>query len=218
MEHRNRPVIAEGIERRRLDAAEFRVVRDDSGKLKMLSGYGAKYNARSLPLGWFEEFREVIAPGAFDETLAKGDDVRFLFNHDPNIVLGRTTSRTLRLSSDSIGLKFEVEPPDTQAARDIMTTIDRGDVSQCSFGFRTLDDDWSEDQSDGTLIRTLLKVALYDVSAVTYPAYPDTEVSVRSLEGLLEAGRRKLGKLPEQVKARMQERERRLRLAEVAGR
>src|ERR1700682_4957169 len=131
MEHRNRPVIAEGIERRRLDAAEFRVVRDDAGKLKMLSGYGAKYNTRSLPLGWFEEFREVIAAGAFDETLAKGDDVRFLFNHDPNIVLGRTTSRTLRLSSDSTGLKFEVEPPDTQAARDIMTTIERGDVSQC---------------------------------------------------------------------------------------
>jgi uncharacterized protein len=202
---------------RRIEKVEFRVVRDDSGKLKTLAGYGAKYNTRSLPLGYFEDFYETIAPGAFDETLANGDDVRFLFNHDANVVLGRTTSRTLRLRSDTVGLAFEVDPPDTQAARDIVTSVERGDISQCSFAFDVIDADWSEENVN--MLRTLRKVKLYDVSAVTYPAYPDTEVQVRARERIVADAKRQLGKLPEQVEARLsayhRDLQRKIRIAEV---
>lgn len=204
---------------RRIEKVEFRVVRDDSGKLKTLAGYGAKYNTRSLPLGYFEDFYETIAPGAFDETLANGDDVRFLFNHDANLVLGRTISRTLRLRSDTVGLAFEVDPPDTQNARDVVTSIERGDISQCSFAFDVIDADWSEENAN--MIRTLRKVKLYDVSAVTYPAYPDTSVQVRALEGIINDAKRKLGKLPEQVEEKLaayhRDCERRLRLVEIGS-
>lgn len=169
------------IERRVAGSLE---VRDAGGDAKkpMITGYAAKFNSLSLPLG-FDQFREKIDPVAFDECLAMGStlDCRFCFNHDANFVMGRTTAGTLRLSRDATGLRFECDPPDTQQARDLMESIKRGDVSQCSFAFRTLDDDWSED-NDGNLMRTLKKVTIHngDVSAVTYPAYPDTDVSMRA--------------------------------------
>lgn len=173
------------IERRFISSSDLRVARQtrtafDEGKRQFV-GYAARYNALSLPLAGL--FREQIAPGTFDETIAK-NDIRFLFNHDPNFVLGRNTSRTLRLSSDAAGLKFEVDPPDTQVARDLMEMVDRGDVSQCSFSFQCLEDSWSEDRQG--LVRTLKKVTLYDVSAVTYPAYPDTDVALRRFHELDE--------------------------------
>lgn len=147
-----------------------------------LGGYAARFNARSLPMGMFG-FREEIDPKAFDESLAKNPDVRFTFNHDPSRVYGRTRAGTLQVSRDDNGLVFEVELPDTDEAESLATAVRRGDVSQCSFAFRTLEDDWSEDE-DGTLVRRLLKLSIDngDVSAVTFPAYPDTEVECRAIE------------------------------------
>jgi HK97 family phage prohead protease len=191
---------AGGLERRMLDGS-LQVIRKraaggDEGiqQPPMMAGYAAKFGTRSLPLGFgFMAFREQIDPHAFDQTLASAPDVRFTFNHDANQVFGRTTSGTLKLAVDSTGLHFDCEPPDNQAARDLMASIERGDISQCSFAFRVLDDDWNEEK-DGTLVRTLKKVSLHDgdVAAVTYPAYPDTDVNVRALDQLVAEGRRRL--------------------------
>lgn len=126
--------------------------------------------------------KERVAKGAFLDSIEK-DDVRVLFNHDPNYVLGRNKNGTLKLSEDSTGLLYEVEPPDTQQARDVVALIKRGDISQNSFGFRIVDQSWDE-ESDGTLVRTLNKVKLFDVSPVTYPAYPTTDLKLRTEEDL----------------------------------
>lgn len=158
------------------DGMELRAATED--KPPMMMGYAAKFDMMSEPMFGF---REQIAPGAFDGVLE--DDVRALFNHDPNHVLGRTASGTLRLSVDQTGLKYEVDLPDTQSSRDLQESMKRGDVSQSSFAFRVAPngDTWDEND-DGVLIRTITKFGkLYDVSPVTYPAYTDTEAGMRCL-------------------------------------
>ncbi|MCK9994065.1 MAG: uncharacterized protein Dbin4_02585 [Alphaproteobacteria bacterium] len=152
---------------------ELRAAGDDAPPV--IFGYAAVFNQLSEDLGGF---RERIAPGAF--TKALGDDVRALFNHDPNIVLGRTRAKTLRISEDQKGLAIEIDPPDTPAAASLIESLRRGDISQMSFGFQTVEDQW--DLIDGAMIRTLLDVRLFDVSPVTYPAYPQTEAALRSLD------------------------------------
>ena len=179
------------IELRTCDArVEVRATAD--GDKPKVVGYAAKFNKLSHPLG-FMKFREKIDPGAFDETLAQGADVRFTLNHNPDKVMGRTAAGTLKLSTDETGLRYELDPPDTQMGRDFVESVKRGDLSNSSFKFRTLDDDWSEDK-DGNPIRTLKKVSLHDgdVAAVTYPAYPDTEVNVRSLDAIVEEGLKRI--------------------------
>lgn len=141
-----------------------------------IAGYAARFNSVSGDLGGFVE---QIAPGAFSRALASSPDVRALFNHDPNFVIGRTTAGTLTLREDSKGLWMEAQPPDTQWARDMATSIARGDINQMSFGFSVPKggDMWGR-QDDGTPLRTLVTVDLFDVSPVTYPAYDSTSVSV----------------------------------------
>jgi uncharacterized protein len=141
-----------------------------------IAGYAAVFNELSQDLGGF---RERIAPGAFESSLSDAD-VRALFNHDPNIVLGRTKAGTLSVMEDSRGLAIEISPPDTAPVRDLLVSIRRGDVSQMSFGFYTRSDKWNK--VDDEWVRTLLDVELLDVSPVTFPAYPQTSVAVRSLE------------------------------------
>ena len=98
-----------------------------------IEGHAAVFDSLSVELwGFFEE----IAPGAFADSIEAGDDVRALFNHDPNYVLGRSRNGTLRLAEDEVGLRVEFEPPDTQQARDVVTLIERGDVNQMSFALR----------------------------------------------------------------------------------
>jgi len=163
------------IERRYFNA-ELRVKKTDDGK--KIAGYATKFapGAMSEDLGGF---REQIHPNAFNKCLTANPDVRCLWNHDPNHILGRTTAGTLRLSTDNTGLQYECDPPDTQMARDLMTSMERGDVSQSSFGFVCTDDDWRQD-IDGGVIRTVLQAELFDVSPVTYPAYPSATSGVRS--------------------------------------
>lgn len=157
----------------------IRVEGDAKQKIK---GHAAAFNSMSRDLGGFYE---VIAPGAFSKSLANAD-VRALFNHDPNIILGRNKSGTLTLSEDDTGLYFEIDPPDTQLIRDmVMSPIARGDVSQCSFGFRTVTDRW--EKRDGKTVRTLVEVEIFDVSPVVYPAYDSTDVAVRSMPKTFEA-------------------------------
>jgi len=164
------------IEKRIFDGTiETRAV--DGKDTKVLVGYAAVFNSDSEKLGGW--FIERILPGAFNEVL--GDDVRALFNHDPNLILGRSTSGTLRLSVDQEGLRYEIDLPDTQTARDLEKSIERGDVSQSSFAFQVGEDKWVNEGDDE--IREIIRFnRLFDVSPVTYPAYPDTTVAKRSHE------------------------------------
>lgn len=144
-----------------------------------LVGHAAVFNELSEDLGGF---REQIMPGAFAEAIAK-DDIRALFNHDPNFVLGRNRSKTLSLKEDARGLAISIDLPDSQTVRDLVTApIERGDISQMSFGFqvRPGGQDWAKDD-DGRVIRTLKNLRLFDVSPVAFAAYPQTDVAVREL-------------------------------------
>lgn len=172
---------------------EFRAEADGKGSIV---GYAAVTERETvIDLGFFA-FREKIARGAFKDAI-ENDDVRGLFNHDPNIVLGRNTNETLRLKEDKTGLRYEIDPPDTQAARDVKTLIERGDVNGSSFAFtieRDEDEEWDDSEvKRGKLpLRTIRKVSLYDVSPVTYPAYDGTSVSARSrtrIESFMQSSR-----------------------------
>lgn len=166
------------LERRAFELTDLEIRTDDEKKIR---GYAAVFDKLSVPL-W--GFREKIARGAFAKSL-NDDDVRALWNHDPNYVLGRNRSGSLKLEEDDKGLMIEITPPDTQWARDLVVSIERGDVNQMSFGFETIQDDW--DQGDPKdVIRTLREVKLYDVSPVTFPAYPQTTVGVRTLQEVFE--------------------------------
>lgn len=145
-----------------------------------IAGYGAVFNQRSDLLGGL--FVEIIAPGSFDEVL--NQDVRGLFNHDPNYLLGRTVSGTLRLSVDQRGLAYEIDTPNTQTIRDLVVEpLKRGDMSGSSFAMRVAPggDTWHEE--DGVIVRTIYKIAeLRDVGPVSFPAYPDSSAAQRSLD------------------------------------
>ena len=156
----------------------------DDGK-KMLRGYALKWDQR-YDMGWFTE---EISRSALDS--ADLTDVRALLNHDPNVVLGRTTSGTLRLAPDSTGLAYEIDLPDTQAARDLAVSIERGDISQSSWGFTLRYSDSEQGdvwkRENGKDHRTITAVnRVYDVSPVTFPANPATEVAKRSFDRLSE--------------------------------
>lgn len=151
--------------------------RDDANK-PGLSGYAAVFGQTAEIAGMF---REQIAPGAFTSAMGR-DDVRALFNHDVNFVLGRSTAGTLRLTEDDKGLRYDIDIPDTSWARDLMISVKRGDVSQSSFGFVVTEDEWEYGKRGEMPTRTIKSVELYDVSPVTYPAYASTNVSARSLE------------------------------------
>ena len=176
-------VIREGnqerIERRTFSAAmEVRAAEDGQ---EHIVGYAAVFNSLSDEL-W--GFRERIAPGFFADVL--GDDVRGLINHDSNYVLGRTMSGTLALTVDGQGLSVDIVPPEAQWARDYLVSIKRGDIDQMSFSFEVSEDRW--DDVNDEVIRTLIKCKrLWDVSVVTYPAYPQTSAQVREQAAELRA-------------------------------
>lgn len=163
---------------RRLAATEFEVRASASGKGVVVEGHGAVFNALSQNLGGFVER---VDPGAFKKTLADNPDVRALINHDPMHILGRTRSATLRISTDSTGLAYEIDMPERQDARDLLVSMERGDITQSSFAFRVIPggDEWDVTE-DGFPLRILRAVSLHggDVSPVTYPAYPDADSGI----------------------------------------
>jgi HK97 family phage prohead protease len=147
------------------------------GKTPTIVGHAAIFNRLSEDLGGF---REVVLPGAFKRALRGDDDVRALVDHDPSKVIGRARAGTLKLKKDEDGLHVTIKPPNTTVGQDIVESIGRGDVDSMSFGFRTITDHW--ETQDEEEIRYLEEVELFDVSPVTYPAYVDTDVAVRSLQ------------------------------------
>lgn len=174
--------MTENIELRTFDIGEMRVEQREDNK-PVIKGYAIVFNKLSEDLGGF---REQVDPGACTETI-KSDDIRAAFNHDPNYILGRNKAGTLKLDSDEKGIHFEIDPPDTQWCRDLQVSIKRGDINQCSFKFQTIKDSWEEKAK--SIIRTLLSLKLFDISIVTYPAYPQTSAKVRDyLKALSDLG------------------------------
>lgn len=171
----------DNLERRAF--ADCRAEASDNGK--RIKGYAIRFHALSEDLGGF---REYIAPEAVDRTISEGLDVRALVDHDSGKVIGRTRSGTLALRKDSKGLRIEIEPDeDISYARDVMRAVARGDISGMSFGFRTLEDEWNYEGK--TPIRTVTDMRISEVSIVSFPAYPQTDVSVaqRSLHAFQAA-------------------------------
>jgi HK97 family phage prohead protease len=147
-----------------------------------IAGYAVKWNALSEDLGGF---REKVVNGAFTRSLSKNPDVKALINHDPNKIVGRTSNNTLRLAQDHIGLNFECDVIDNSVGRDLIASVRRLDLSQCSFAF-TVDkdgEDWSEvidpDTNSRVPLRSIRSANLLDVSVVCSPAYQATSVGVR---------------------------------------
>jgi len=179
------------IERRNIEVTELRVISDENKKTK-IRGHAAVFNKLSEDLGGF---REKIDPGTFKGTIKK-DDIRALFNHDPNYVLGRNKAGTLKLSEDELGLAIEIDPPDTQWARDLMESMNRGVINQMSFGFVTVKDAWNNQENSSKskeVVRTLQEVRLRDISPVTYPAYQQTSVACRDYLSALKETEEQLG-------------------------
>jgi HK97 family phage prohead protease len=138
---------------------------------RVLSGYAATYNVPTAIGG----FTERIAPGAFRASLASGRDVLALLDHRADVLLGRTRSGSLKLSEDSKGLRFELQLPDTAAARDVIALAERGDLGGMSFGFVATEEAWDGDT------RELRAVQLHEISVVqSWPAYGQTSVSLRN--------------------------------------
>ena len=163
-------------ERRFTGNCELRAIAPEVGGRAKIIGHAAVFNSLSEEL-W--GFREKISPGAFKPALDKSD-IRALLNHDPNFVLGRTKNGTLRVLEDETGLAVEIDPPETAWADDLLVSIGRGDISQMSFAFRVGEESW--DTVAGANIRTILSFdEIFDVSPVTYPAYPATDVALRSI-------------------------------------
>jgi HK97 family phage prohead protease len=168
------------IERRTFTIKNVEARQAEDGTMR-LSGYAAVFNDDSVPLPFIER----IAPGAFRKTLTETPDVRLLINHE-GLPLARTKNGTLRLTEDTVGLYMDADLPDTQAARDLYTLVERGDVDQMSFAFRVIRQKWNEGRTERTL--TELSLADGDVSVVTYPAYPTTTVEAREhLQNAIQA-------------------------------
>lgn len=165
----------------RIVSTKFEVREEGEEKNPKIVGYAAVFDDPA-PETW--GFIEKIAPGAFTDAL-KTSDVRALINHDPNLILGRNKAGTLKLKEDEKGLYMEIDPPNTSYANDLIISMDRGDIDQCSFQFMVEVEEW--DDSGDVPVRTIVKVKeLRDVSVVTFPWYPNTNANVRSKEDVIK--------------------------------
>lgn len=158
---------------------------DGNGDAKTISGYAAVFYREGDPGTVYEmwpDLHERIMPGAFDRAVSEQDDVRALFNHNPDNLLGRFPSGGLRISVDNVGLRYEldVDPNDPDHAR-VISKLERGDLTGSSFAFEAEKAQWIE--VDGVDIRLVESVKLYDVGPVTYPAYESTTAGARSDDG-----------------------------------
>jgi HK97 family phage prohead protease len=142
---------------------------------RTVAGTAIVYRSPSLPL----PFIETIAAGAFSASVSGAQDIRFLVNHDSTLLLARTSSKTLNITEDSKGVHFRTTLGNSSAANDLLDSIQRGDVTSCSFGFQCVKDAWTETR--GQVQRTILKANLFEVSATGDPAYQASTINVRSM-------------------------------------
>jgi HK97 family phage prohead protease len=178
-----------------IDGLEWRKAQNGRSSNYTLQGHAAVFNSLSDDLGGF---RELIEPGAFRVALRGNPDVRFLVNHDSNRVLARTTAQvdgkpSLELREDKTGLHVWAVVQPRGWVDDLAVEMTGGLLDQMSFAFtiRAGGDDWAVTE-DGTVVRTIRADGveeLFDVSVVTYPAYPQTDAGVRELRNAVASGR-----------------------------
>lgn len=170
------------MERRMTPAGEIRVEsRADGGK--MIVGYGAVFHREGdagTEYQLWRDIKERVAPSAFDRALSEKHDARGLFNHDPNMLLGRVSAGTMRLSKDAKGLRYEIDIPDSPPGATVTTAISRKDLTGSSFSFRVVKESWEEREDFS--IRTIEDVDLFDTGPVTFPAYDATTTGIRSAD------------------------------------
>lgn len=179
-------VLETGMERRFSTQAGVEVRAD--GKSKAIVGYAAVFydGTRETEYELWDGAVERIMPGAFTSAMDRPDDVRGLFNHDPNQIIGRNTAGTMTLTVDERGLRYEIEPPDSPVGHTVVTALQRGDVSGSSFAFLVPHGGqrWIEEVGVGDSpdleVREITDVELFDVGPVTYPAYEATVSDVRT--------------------------------------
>ena len=151
---------------------EMRVQREEDQPPRIM-GYPVVFNSWSEDLGGF---REMIMPES-KQAVERGGDFVSMFNHDANYPIGRVSAGTINVTADDTGIFLDATPPDTQWARDLLVSIDRGDVNGGSFQFWTLRDEWNGDYSE----RKIYDFELVELGPVTMPAYPATTTTVRAL-------------------------------------
>ena len=151
---------------------------------RSISGYGAVFYRADTPgteYWLWSDTVERIMPGAFDEVIKSAPDVRSAYNHDFNFLLGRTSAKTLSLSVDATGLRYDVTPPASRA--DVIESVSRGDVSGSSFMFIPQSTTWREERIDGMTIYireiTSVGVELFELGPVAWPAYEATTAEAR---------------------------------------
>lgn len=188
----------DGRERRALlvDGVELRAAGD--GEERTAEGYAVMWNSDANIYDlWVESF----APGAFDQSLQERDVIA-IHSHDFSRIVGRMKAGTLALRSDSKGLYFENQLPDTSDGRDLGVQIDRGDIAGMSFGFRATKQEW--DDTVDPPKRTITEAELYEITYTAIPAYDSTEVGMRSLEEARKE-RRQHNKIGARARLRMKQ-------------
>lgn len=175
--------------------AQVRAAASDNGS-PVFTGHAAVFDSRTaignpLSWGWYEE----IASGAFSKTLQEGD-ARFLVDHDTSMLLARVSAGDLRLAEDSVGLDVEADlDTELSYARDLVRNLERRRITGMSFGFRVTKDEWSQvdieagDQTVSADLRVIREVQLFEVSAVTFPAYEATDAGLRSVAETIKSSR-----------------------------
>ena len=165
---------------RRYITSNFEIRSNEAGKT-VISGYGLKFGVE-YDMGWFTE--EIGLDALNNADLS---DVRILLNHDPNIILGRTKAGTAKVTIDETGLYYEAELPDSPNGQNVRVALERGDISQSSWGFMLkyekdeMPDEWTrKNGKDHRVIKRVYQV--FDASPVTFPANPDTTAAKRSKE------------------------------------
>lgn len=179
---------------------EARVEGDEA--LPKIVGYSAVFGVDTEIGSYFGQFTERIQKGAFKRAIREGQNVRALRNHDPDNLLGTTSSKTLRLKEDDTGLYIEIDTPDTTIGRDTAESVKRGDLSGMSFAFIVRKEKWINGEDGAPDQRIIQDVDLYDVGPVTYPQYTQTSADVRSASKAYQVGLAELGRevprLPEE--------------------
>lgn len=171
----NKPSGSEREQRAFIGGLELRA-EGDAENGQTTKGYACLYENDTNIGGYFTER---FAKGAFTKSL-KERDVVALHSHDDGRPMGRMSRDTLRFTDDDKGLGFENDLPDTQDGRDLATSLERGDIEGMSFRFRAIKEEW--DESGDIPKRTVIEAELYEITYTAFPAYPDTEVGMRSLQ------------------------------------
>lgn len=160
------------------------------GKMPTITGLATVYNSLGMPIQGVDDLRVRVLPGTFSASLGRGDDIRALFDHDPGKILGRRSAGTLRIEDSDRGLRVQIVPPDTTVGRDVIESIRRRDLTGMSIGFIVPEDgsEMLDEEVDGkeVAVREISRMDLLEVSIVTWPVFPDTNVELNSLKMLRE--------------------------------